>query len=47
LPNAVYVLHVGVQSRDGPALPTVIEGLEQMGYGFTTVATLGQEDPEQ
>src|ERR1051326_3736569 len=47
VPNAVYVMHVGVQSRDGPALPTVIEGLEQMGYGFTTVATLGQEDPEQ
>jgi peptidoglycan/xylan/chitin deacetylase (PgdA/CDA1 family) len=45
-PNAVYVMHVGVQSRDGPALPTVIEGLENMGYGFTTVATLG-EDPGQ
>jgi hypothetical protein len=39
-------MHVGVQSRDGPALPTVIEGLEDRGYGFTTVATLG-EDPGQ
>lgn len=40
-PNAVYVMHVGIQSRDGPALPTVISGLEAMGYGFATVATLG------
>jgi peptidoglycan/xylan/chitin deacetylase (PgdA/CDA1 family) len=40
-PNAVYVMHVGVESRDGPALPTIIEGLESMGYGFATVATLG------
>ena len=40
-PNAVYVMHVGVQSRDGPALPTIIEGLESMGYGFATVGTLG------
>jgi peptidoglycan/xylan/chitin deacetylase (PgdA/CDA1 family) len=39
-PNAVYVMHVGVESRDGPALPTVIEGLESMGYGFATVAAL-------
>lgn len=40
-PNAVYVMHVGIQSRDGPALPIIIEGLESMGYGFATVATLG------
>jgi peptidoglycan/xylan/chitin deacetylase (PgdA/CDA1 family) len=40
-PSAVYVMHVGVESRDGPALPTIIEGLEQMGYGFATVASLG------
>jgi peptidoglycan/xylan/chitin deacetylase (PgdA/CDA1 family) len=39
-PNAVYVMHVGIESRDGPALPTIIEGLESMGYGFATVATL-------
>ncbi|MDQ6672045.1 MAG: polysaccharide deacetylase family protein [Chloroflexota bacterium] len=39
-PNAVYVMHVGIQSRDGPALPTIIEGLKEMGYGFATVATL-------
>lgn len=39
-PNAVYVMHVGVQSRDGPALPLIIEGLRAAGYGFATVATL-------
>lgn len=42
-PNAVYVMHLGIQSRDGPALPSVIEGLQAMGYGFATVATLGSE----
>jgi peptidoglycan/xylan/chitin deacetylase (PgdA/CDA1 family) len=40
-PNAVYVMHVGIQSRDGPALPSIIDGLEEMGYGFATVASLG------
>ena len=39
-PNAVYVMHVGIQSRDGPALPSIIAGLEELGYGFATVATL-------
>lgn len=42
-PNAVYVMHVGIQSRDGPALPSVIEGLREQGYGFATVAALGAE----
>lgn len=40
-PNAVYVMHVGAASRDGPALPTIIMGLQAMGYGFATVAALG------
>lgn len=44
-PDAVYVMHVGVQSRDGPALPAVIAGLQDMGYGFATVATLGDTPP--
>jgi peptidoglycan/xylan/chitin deacetylase (PgdA/CDA1 family) len=39
-PGAVYVMHVGIESRDGPALPTIIEGLQGMGYGFATVAAL-------
>ncbi len=39
--DAVCVMHVGVGSRDGPALPQVIEGLRDQGYGFATVAALG------
>jgi len=42
-PNAIYVMHVGVESRDGPALPTIIAGLREQGYGFATVAGLGDE----
>jgi peptidoglycan/xylan/chitin deacetylase (PgdA/CDA1 family) len=39
-PDAIYVMHVGVASRDGPALPAVIDGLRAQGYGFATVADL-------
>jgi peptidoglycan-N-acetylglucosamine deacetylase len=39
-PNAVYVMHVGVQSRDALALPTLIDELRARGFGFATVATL-------
>jgi peptidoglycan/xylan/chitin deacetylase (PgdA/CDA1 family) len=39
-PNAVYVMHVGVQSRDALALPTLIDELRARGYGFATVAAL-------
>jgi peptidoglycan/xylan/chitin deacetylase (PgdA/CDA1 family) len=42
-PNAIYVMHVGVQSRDGLALPTIIAGLREQGYGFATIAGLEQE----
>jgi peptidoglycan/xylan/chitin deacetylase (PgdA/CDA1 family) len=42
-PNAIYVMHVGVESRDGPALPAIIDGLREQGYGFATVAQLNQE----
>jgi peptidoglycan/xylan/chitin deacetylase (PgdA/CDA1 family) len=42
-PDAVYVMHVGSQSRDGAALPYIIEGLAEMGYGFATVATLNPQ----
>lgn len=40
VPNAVYVMHVGVQSRDALALPTIIEELRARGFGFATVAAL-------
>ena len=39
-PNAVYVMHVGVQSRDSAALPSIVAGLRELGYGFATVAAL-------
>ena len=39
-PDAVYVMHVGLQSRDGPALPLIIEGLRDEGFGFAIVAAL-------
>lgn len=39
-PDAIYVMHVGIQSRDGPALPTIIDGLRAEGFGFATVAAL-------
>lgn len=36
-PGAIYLFHVGSQSRDGPALQSVIDALRGRGYGFTTV----------
>jgi peptidoglycan-N-acetylglucosamine deacetylase len=39
-PDAIYVMHVGVESRDGPALPLIIEGLRDEGFGFAIVAAL-------
>jgi peptidoglycan/xylan/chitin deacetylase (PgdA/CDA1 family) len=36
-PGAIYVFHVGVQAKDGPALPTIIDGLRKAGYSFETV----------
>jgi peptidoglycan/xylan/chitin deacetylase (PgdA/CDA1 family) len=39
-PGAVYVLHVGRESQDGPALPRIIAGLRERGYGFGRVDQL-------
>ena len=39
-PGAVYVLHVGRASQDGPALAGLIGGLRARGYGFATLADL-------
>ena len=38
--KAVYVLHVGRASQDGPALPRIVSGLRERGYGFVTVEGL-------
>jgi peptidoglycan/xylan/chitin deacetylase (PgdA/CDA1 family) len=39
-PNAVYIFHVGAASQDGPALPRIVAGLRERGYGFATMADL-------
>ncbi|HET6316454.1 MAG TPA: polysaccharide deacetylase family protein [Chloroflexota bacterium] len=39
-PGAIYVLHVGHASQDGPALPRIVSGLRARGYGFVTVDAL-------
>jgi peptidoglycan-N-acetylglucosamine deacetylase len=36
-PGANYLFHVGAQSQDGPALPSIISRLRERGYGFTAV----------
>ncbi|HET7722094.1 MAG TPA: polysaccharide deacetylase family protein, partial [Acidimicrobiales bacterium] len=38
VPGAIVLFHVGAQSQDASALPAVIAGLRQAGYGFGTVA---------
>jgi peptidoglycan/xylan/chitin deacetylase (PgdA/CDA1 family) len=39
-PGAVYVLHVGRASQDGPALPQLIAGLRERGFAFIRVDQL-------
>ncbi len=39
-PRAIYLLHVGRASQDGPALPRLIRALRERGYGFVTLADL-------
>ena len=39
-PGAIILMHVGVDSRDGPALPAVIAGLREQGYGFVGLTDL-------
>lgn len=39
-PSTVYVLHVGGSSQDGPALPRIIAGIRQRGFGFATMQQL-------
>lgn len=37
-PGAIYLLHVGSQSQDGPALQTLIDELRARGYTFASVS---------
>jgi peptidoglycan/xylan/chitin deacetylase (PgdA/CDA1 family) len=39
-PGAIYVMHVGSESEDGPALARLIAGLREMGYGFVTIGEM-------
>lgn len=39
-PGAIILMHVGVESRDGPALPSIIAGLRDQGYGFVGLTDL-------
>jgi peptidoglycan/xylan/chitin deacetylase (PgdA/CDA1 family) len=39
-PGAIILMHVGIQSQDGIALPSVIAQLKQRGYRFVTVPRL-------
>jgi peptidoglycan/xylan/chitin deacetylase (PgdA/CDA1 family) len=39
-PGAIYIMHVGSESNDGPALPRVIDGLRAQGYTFVTITEL-------
>lgn len=38
--NAIYVLHVGRSSQDGPALARIVTGLRERGFGFVSVEAL-------
>ena len=39
-PGAIYIMHVGSQSQDGPALSQVIDGLRAAGYDIVPLDTL-------
>ena len=36
----IYLMHVGSESQEGPALQRIIDGLRNRGYGFATVSDL-------
>jgi peptidoglycan/xylan/chitin deacetylase (PgdA/CDA1 family) len=40
VPGAILLFHVGAQSQDAAALPSIIAGLRQAGYAFATVAEI-------
>jgi peptidoglycan/xylan/chitin deacetylase (PgdA/CDA1 family) len=40
VPGAIVLLHVGSDSRDGPALAGMIDGLRARGYRFATAAEM-------
>ena len=44
-PGAILIFHVGSQSQDSAALPGIIAGLRESGYGFVSMSTLLEEQP--
>ena len=38
--GAIILMHVGIDSRDGPALPAVLAGLRERGYSFVGLTDL-------
>ena len=39
-PGAIILMHVGIESEDGPALRTLIAGLRERGYQFANITDL-------
>jgi peptidoglycan/xylan/chitin deacetylase (PgdA/CDA1 family) len=39
-PGAIILMHVGIESQDGPALPSLIARLREQGYGLVSMADL-------
>jgi peptidoglycan/xylan/chitin deacetylase (PgdA/CDA1 family) len=39
-PGAIILMHVGIESRDGPALRSIIAGLRERGYDFVGLTEL-------
>jgi len=39
-PNGIAIMHVGRESQDSLALPSVVDALREQGYGFVDIATL-------
>ena len=37
-PGAILIFHVGAQSQDAAALPSIIQGLREQGYEFVSLA---------
>ncbi|MEX2426491.1 MAG: polysaccharide deacetylase family protein, partial [Thermomicrobiaceae bacterium] len=46
-PGANILMHIGHGSTDGAALPGIIDGLREMGYGFATVEDFVEGDLSQ
>lgn len=39
-PGAIFLMHVGIESEDGPALRSVIAGLRERGYAIVSMSDL-------